>query len=175
MNSLNGLIHCLEAYVERHGARVTRESLPGFVHGRMQQDLITVGTGLTLRQEFAALVHEVAHWMVHRNPSTGLDGTGFDCTVFEYEAEAVEALVLTRLGLAGGYGIPTDGLLPASVARVRTAKTRICEALGVTADGAPATSEAQAAVDFQAPAGEEIVFEYEPYGMGDFLGLPEAL
>jgi hypothetical protein len=170
MKSLQGLIHSLESYVERHGARVTREPLPDFVHGRVQSDLISLRAGLTPRQEVAALIHEVAHWLVHRDPRAGLD-----CTVFEYEAEAVEALVLAHLGLGCGYDISTDDLMPASVVRVRTARMRICEALGVTSADAPLTSESQAAVDLQAAPGEEIVFEYEPYGMGDFLRLPEAL
>ncbi len=64
-------------------------------------------------------------------------------------------------------------LLSASVARVTAASARICAALGLPAQ-LPG-SEAQAAVDLDAAAGKEIVLEYEQHGVGDFLGLPEAL
>ena len=176
MRSVHTLIESLEAYAERSGARVLRSTLPECVHGRVICDLITVGSGLNPLQELAALVHEVAHWLVHRDARPGVD-----CTLFEYEAEAVERLVMDGLGLplpgsdrrAYGPGNPTDNLLSASVVRVMFAKTRICDALGIATDRA--ASEAQPAVDLQAAAGEEVVFEYEQYGMGDFLGLPEAL
>ena len=176
MTSIHSHILSLEAYVARNGARVQRSSLPDCVQGRVFCDLITVGTGLNPQQELVALVHEVAHWLVHRDPSAGRD-----CTLFEYEAEAVETLVMARLGLpiprrdrnVFGLGDPTDNLLSASVARVLRAKTRICDALGVETDLPP--SEPQAAVNLEATTGKEVVFEYEQYGMGDFLGLPEAL
>jgi hypothetical protein len=170
MTPLPGLIRTLEGYVEGCGARVLRAPLPDSVHGRMLRDLIIVRPGLTPLQEFAVLVHEIAHWLVHADPHDC-----HECTLFEYEAEAVEALVMKRLGLARGRGVPTDGLLPASVARVHIAGRRICQALGVTDYDAGPTSEPQAAVDFEAATGEEIVVEYEAYGMGDFFGLPEAL
>jgi hypothetical protein len=167
MMSVHTLIQALEAYAERAGARVLHSALPDCVHGRLFSDHILVGSGLSPHQELSALVHEVAHWLVHRDARPGVD-----CTLFEYEAEAVEALVMHQLGF-GGTATATDSLLSASVERVRCARTRICEALGLAVRTSP--SEAQAAVDLQAAAGEEIVFEYEQYGMGDFLGLPEAL
>jgi len=85
---------------------------------------------------------------------------GPHCTLFEYEAEAVETLVMRRLGLqpaeydpfGAGQDSPTDGLLPASVRRVLWASSRICGALGL---------ESQAPVHFEAAAGKEVVFENE--------------
>src|SRR5476649_2470954 len=87
-------IRSLEAYVERNGARLVRTALPECVHGRVSRDLITLRAGLTPEQELLTLVHELAHWLAHRGARPGPC-----CTVFEYEAEAVEALVMARLGL----------------------------------------------------------------------------
>jgi hypothetical protein len=175
MTSIREYIQCLEAYLERGGARLTRTALPDAVHGRVLNDVITLRAGLRPAQELAALIHELAHWLVHGDPRPRLH-----CTVFEYEAEAVEALVMARLdpqspGIEAGafrWINPTDNLLSASVARVRWASARICAALGLEA---PPASEAQSPVDLETAAGEEVIFEYEHYGMGDFLGLPEAL
>jgi len=123
----------LESYVERSGARLVRTTLPEAVHGRVSSDLITLRAGLDPEQELLTLVHELAHWLAHR----GMNPTA-PSTIFEYEAEAVEALVMSQLGLACpvhdpnlGNDCPTDGLLFASVARVRWASGRICRALGV--------------------------------------------
>ncbi|MGO9934070.1 MAG: hypothetical protein ACLPV8_19960 [Steroidobacteraceae bacterium] len=176
MTSIPNCIQILEAFIERSGVHLQRATLPACVHGRMYCDLITLRSGLCPEQEFVALVHELAHWLAHRDARCGMD-----CTLFEYEAEAVEALVMARLGLphkqlgcGALYGpCPTDNLLTASVARVTFASARILSALGL--DARMPGSEAQAAVDLDAAAGKEIVFEYEQYGMGDFVGLPEAL
>jgi hypothetical protein len=176
MTSIPSCILALEAFIERNGARLLRAELPPCVHGRICRDLITLRADLSPEQELLALVHELAHWLIHRGAHRVMD-----CTLFEYEAEAVEALVMARLGLprslfdcrAPGHYPPTDNLLAASVARVVSAATGICGALGLEAP--MPGSEAQAAVDLETAAGEEIVFEYELYGMGDFFGLPEAL
>jgi hypothetical protein len=168
MAQLDLHIHSLQTYVERGGARVLRSALPDCVHGRVICDLITLRAGLTPQQELSALVHEVAHWLVHRDTHAVAD-----CTLFEYEAEAVEAAIMSRLGYAPPAGMTAYGLLSASAARVRSAEARICDALGLGANRL--ASEPQSAVDLEAPSGEEIVFEDERYGMGDFLGLPEAL
>jgi hypothetical protein len=130
-------IRSLEGYVVYSGARLVRDTLPERVHGRVCGDLITLRTGLTPEQELPALVHELAHWLAHRGTCPGIH-----CTVFEYEAEAVEALVMARLGLRrpaadpadsadSAFDDPTDGLLSASVARVILASSRICGALGL--------------------------------------------
>jgi hypothetical protein len=175
MTSIPNCIQALEAYIERSGASLRRTHLPACVHGRVYCDLITLRTGLSPQQELVALVHELTHWLAHRDARCGMD-----CTLYEYEAEAVEALVMARLGLphsgadsALDPASPTDNLLSASVARVIWAGGRICAALGVVA--ATQVSEAQTAIDLEAATGKEIVFEYEHHGMGDFLGLSEPL
>jgi hypothetical protein len=125
-------IRSLEAYAARSGARLVRGALPDAVHGRVCCDLIMLRADLDPEQELSALVHELTHWLAHRDapPQQG-------CTVFEYEAEAVEALVLARLGMRPSPGhldsdeSPTDDLLSASVTRVIWASGRICEALGL--------------------------------------------
>jgi hypothetical protein len=128
-------IRTLESYVERSGARLVRSALPESVHGRVLGDLITLRAGLDPQQELLTLVHELTHWLAHRGPPADQP-----FTVFEYEAEAVEALVMARLGLprrplSGQCPLnddsPTDDLLLASVTRVIWASSRICDALGV--------------------------------------------
>ena len=90
--------------------------------------------GLSPEQELLTLVHELAHWLLHREPQA----PAWIARVFEYEAEAVEALVMARLGLPHpqrGVDLdgesPTDNLLSASVTRVIWASRRICGALGL--------------------------------------------
>ena len=125
-------IRSLESYVERSGARLVRSPLPESVHGRVFSDLIMLRADLDPEQQLLALVHELTHWLTHRDPCLQ-----HPCTVFEYEAEAVEALVMARLGLQSSSvqiaegDSPTDGLLSASVKRVVWASSRICDALGV--------------------------------------------
>jgi hypothetical protein len=130
-------IHCLESSLERSGARLVRTSLPALVQGRVFSDLITLRADLNPEQELLALVHELAHWLAHRD--AGPHAPCAHRTIYEYEAEAVEVLVMARLGLAcpgqgtayPGADSPTDGLLSASVTRVISTSRRICQALGV--------------------------------------------
>jgi hypothetical protein len=126
-------IRSLESYVERSGARLVRTPLPESVHGRVFNDLIMLRADLDPEEQLLTLVHELTHWLTHRDPCLQ-----HPCTVFEYEAEAVEALVMARLGLQSSPNRidaegddPTDGLLFASVKRVVWASSRICDALGV--------------------------------------------
>ena len=174
MTAIHDHIRSLEGYVERSGARLVRTTLPECVHGRVCCDLITLRSGLSPEQELLTLVHELVHWLAHRDACPGLY-----CTVFEYEAEAVEALVMTRLGMerpgldALDFDRPTDGLLSASVTRVNWASSCICGALGLETERPP--SETQTSVHVEAAAGKEIVLEYEQHGVGDFLGLSQAL
>jgi hypothetical protein len=175
VTEIHNYIRSLEFYVERGGARVVRTSLPEWVHGQVCCDLIALRAGLSPEQELLTLVHELAHWLAHRGARPGPC-----CTVYEYEAEAVEALVMARLGLPCsdpggadfGFDGPTDGLLSASVKRVNWASSRICAALGLETER-PA-SEAQAAVHIEAAAGKEIVLEYKQHCVGDFVGLSQA-
>jgi len=174
VTAIHDHIRSLEGYVERNGVRLVRTPLPEWVHGRVCCDLITLRTGLSPEQELLTLVHELAHWLAHRDASPGLC-----CTVFEYEAEAVEALVMARLGMARpgldavDFDRPTDGLLSASVTRVNWASSRICSALGLETERPP--SEPQTPVHVETAAGKEIVLEYEQHGVGDFLGLSQSL
>jgi len=126
-------IRSLESYVERSGARLVRSPLPDSVHGRIVCNLIVLRTDLDPEQQLLTLVHELTHWLTHRDPCLQDPRT-----VFEYEAEAVEAVVMTRLGLQSRAEEldtectnPTDDLLSASVARVVWASSRICDALGI--------------------------------------------
>jgi|APFre7841882630_1041343.scaffolds.fasta_scaffold04447_3 hypothetical protein len=167
-------IRSLELYAERNGARLVRTTLPECVAGRVFRNLILVRTGQSPEQELLTLVHELTHWLVHRDARSYLL-----CTLFEYEAEAVEALVMARLGLSAGFDprdrnedSPTDGLLSASVTRVVRASRGICAALNLNERPA---SEPQAAVDLEATAGEKIILEDEAHRMSDFLGLAQAL
>src|ERR1035438_10456016 len=109
MTSIPNYIHALEAYIRRSGARLSRAALPECMHGRVYRNLITLRTGLSPKQELVALVHELAHWLAHRDARCRMD-----CTLFEYEAEAVEALVMARLGLppAAGDASGVDGASP---------------------------------------------------------------
>jgi hypothetical protein len=126
-------IRSLELYLWRSGARVVRCNLPGFVNGRSRRDLITLRKDLEPREELSTLVHELTHWLAHRE-------TGESCvhyTVFEYEAEAVEALVMKYLGTqCSGSAAPalenespTDDLLLSSVERVNATSRRIFDVL----------------------------------------------
>ncbi len=132
-------IGALETYVARQGASLTRAALPDGVHARISTDRIVLRAGLTPEQELLGLVHELTHWLVHREAAARLGRT-----VCEYEAEAVETLVLSRLGLNCPQAstpwnaahlheecAPTDHLLAASVVRVRWVSARLCEALGL--------------------------------------------
>lgn len=129
MAAILDYIRSLESYAERSGARLVRSALPDSVHGRVSRDVIMLRTGLDPEEELLTLVHELAHWLAHRDVRTHQP-----CTVFEYEAEAVEAMVMARLGMPRPSDLddsPTDDLLSASVTRVIWASGRICDALGV--------------------------------------------
>jgi hypothetical protein len=140
MSAIRHHIQSLERCVARNGARLTREDLPESVHGRVTEGLITLRARLSPEEELLALVHELAHWLAHRVGEK--NSPGVSQTVCEYEAEAVEALVMSRLGFdpaaayagPGEAGLPTDGLLSSSVARVRCTSRTICQALGLDPD-----------------------------------------
>jgi hypothetical protein len=127
-------IRSLESYAERSGARLVRAALPESVHGRVFDDLIMLRVDLDPQQELLTLVHELAHWLAHRGAPAHQP-----ITAFEYEAEAVEAMVMARLELPQPLSdpcdlngdTPTDGLLSASVTRVIWASSCVCDALGV--------------------------------------------
>lgn len=140
MTPIQSHIHSLECYVERCGGCVVRESLPESIHGGLSRDRITLRAGLEPEQQLHALVHELAHWLAHRDASQGV---GARATIYEYEAEAVESLVMRRLGLpapdhCGSAASDADGaidsLLTSSVVRVRSTARRIIEVLDLAHD-----------------------------------------
>jgi IrrE N-terminal-like domain len=142
MTAIHHHIRCLESYVEQGGARVVRKPLPAAVHGGMAEDLITLDENLSPEQQLLTLVHEMAHWLAHQDARAASART----TIYEYEAEAVEALVMARLGLpCPALGLscpaedcvlerPTDGLSPSSLSRVLSTARCICQALGLDND-----------------------------------------
>jgi hypothetical protein len=140
MSAILEHIQSLESYAQRSGATLVRGALPEPVHGSLSHNHITLRFDLSPEQHLLALVHELTHWLAHRDE--GPRPPLAYCTIYEYEAEAVEALVMARLGLevparAAGLadeGQPTDGLLPSSVSRVISATQRICQALGLEQD-----------------------------------------
>jgi hypothetical protein len=141
MTAIQSHIRLLECYVERRGGCVVRELLPDPIHGRLSRDRITLHAGLDPHEQLLALVHELTHWLAHRDV---LEVASACATIYEYEAEAVESLVMGRLGLPcpadDAYAIawyrPTDGLLTSSVTRVHSTVRRICQALELDQDGA---------------------------------------
>ena len=96
MTAIQSHIRSLECYVERCGGSVVREPLPEAIHGGLSRDRITLQAGLDPQEQLLALVHELTHWLAHRDV---LEVPGARATIYEYEAEAVESLVLGRLGL----------------------------------------------------------------------------
>ena len=89
MSAILRHIDSLERYAEDNGARLTRSELPDSVHGRVVEGLITLRARLSPEQELHALVHELAHWLAHQGEWH--DAPSLARTVYEYEAEAVEA------------------------------------------------------------------------------------
>lgn len=137
MSAILQHIQSLESYAKRSGATLVRGALPEPLHGSLSRNHITLRFDLSPEQHLLALVHELTHWLAHRNE--GARAPLAYCTIYEYEAEAVEALVMARLGLdvpertpsPFDEGQPTDGLLTSSVNRVIAATQRICQALGL--------------------------------------------
>jgi len=178
MIAIQSHIRSLECYVERCGGSVVWDLLPDAIHGELSRDCITLHAGLDPYQQLLALVHELTHWLAHRDIPRDF---GACATIYEYEAEAVESLVMGRLGLSRpaedaaveDCDRPTDGLLTASLVRVRSAVHRICQILELERD--LTELETQAAVHVQAAAREEFVLEDEAHRVGDFLGEPQAL
>jgi Zn-dependent peptidase ImmA (M78 family) len=132
MTAIHHHIRCLESYAEQGGARVVRRPLPSAIHGGVAEDLITLDENLSPEQQLLTLVHEMTHWLAHQ----GACAAGACTTIYEYEAEAVEALVMARLGLPcpaedAILEQPTDGLLPSSLSRVLSTARCICQALGL--------------------------------------------
>ena len=174
MSAILRHIRSLESYLERSGIRLVRTALPEWVHGELFRDLIMLHADLNPEQQLHALVHELTHWLAHRDADPR--PAGAPSTIYEYEAEAVEALVMARLGLTtpscavdhAAEDGPTDSLLSSSVTRVEFTASRICQALGVEQGGR--ALEPQSPVYFETAPGEEVVLENKEHGVRDFLG-----
>jgi hypothetical protein len=153
-------VKSLEIFAASRGAAVTRAALPGCVCGRASLHGIVLRRGLSPAEEFATLVHELTHVMVHARAAT------LNRTVCEYEAEAVEQWLThavraralhTVSETVGGAAI--DGLLAASVVRVKYAAHQLLNYL-----------QAQPAIEIEAATGEEIVFHDEFNRACDLFG-----
>ena len=146
-----------------------RGALGASVLGCAGKGRLVLRAGLSKEQQLLTLVHELTHLLMHCEATPRLNRT-----VCEYEAEAVEKWVGMQLGLpaysrehADPFGV-TDDLLKCSVMRVRwAARILLSAALGSEC------LQTQAAVEVDAPPGEEIVLDDELGGMGDFIGIPE--
>jgi hypothetical protein len=115
---LQHFIDRLEQFSALNGVAVCRTPLSPWVVGRTDGRQIVLRTGLSKEKQLLALLHELTHFLAHREAQ-------LDRTLCEYEAEAVENLVAGQLGLKDSMGAPidlgtvTDDLLACSVVRVR--------------------------------------------------------
>ena len=118
-----------------------RANLPACVHGRIFRDQITHArwTAEPRTVELLTLVHELAHWLAHRDAHRAID-----CTLFEYEAEAVEALVMARLRPAAFAprmrARPTTSFLRITCCRCSVARVGAGERADLRRLGAPRRS-----------------------------------
>ena len=127
-------IRTLEDFLAELGGTLQRLPMSECQLGQVRGDQILLRTGLSPEQELPTLIHELTHWLVHRDVFAGPAHT-----ICEYEAEAVEAFVMARLGLAhlvtDTEGLTSadaaDALLAQSKARVIFAGSRICAALAI--------------------------------------------
>jgi hypothetical protein len=115
---LQNFIDALEAFSAQRGIAVFRTPLSPWVLGRVDEHQIVLRSGLSKKEQLLTLVHELTHFLAHR-PDAQLNRT-----VCEYEAEAVEKLFASQLGLKElGTAIDpatvTDDLMACSVTRVR--------------------------------------------------------
>jgi hypothetical protein len=173
---LQTAIRRLEQFAERHGAPVVRNSLVAGVLGRVEERRIVLRIGLSLEQQLLTLVHEITHLIIHCNAQPPINRT-----VCEYEAEAVERWVGDALQSISPADNPdastlTEDLLACSVVRVRWAAHRLLSvARGGVVAAAAESLQPQSAVQIDAPAREEVVFNDKLHGVRDFIGLAESL
>jgi hypothetical protein len=174
---LHSIVRRLEQYAARCGVPVVRNSLVPGVLGQIEERRIVLRAGLGLEQQLLTLVHELTHRIVHCNASSPLNRT-----VCEYEAEAVERWVGAALNVGpwAGDDVDTDtmteDLLACSVVRVRWASHLILQIARDSAIGLKAPYlQSQAAVEIDAAAGKEIVFNDELDGVRNLIRLAQAL
>lgn len=85
----------LKGFIASRGIKLSFEELPPGVSGLSSGGSIRIQTGLSPADEFAVLVHELAHEMLHH----GEGATRGTKTVRETEAEAVAFVVSHAVGL----------------------------------------------------------------------------
>ena len=171
--ALQTYIRRLERFAESCGVPVVRNSLVAGVLGQIEERRIVLRAGLTLEQQLLTLVHELTHLIIHCNANPRVDRT-----VCEYEAEAVERWVgaVLSAGPSAADGLDattmTEDLLACSVLRVRWASEVILKA---ARDGAFRLAseclQSQPAVQIDATACEEIVFDDELHGLRNLVRL----
>jgi hypothetical protein len=193
MHSIAQSLKALHSFALIRGTAVRYAALQDGIGGYVEGGRIVLRAGLTPRQELLTLAHELTHIMAH-------GGSVRACTpraICEYEAEAVEWLIAQRLGFAApefefclSESPPfPEGLLAASVTRVRgVARTLIAVVFSASARekhsrrhaerftrrGRPAPLEAQAAVEIDAAAREEVVLHDEERGVRDLGRITQA-
>jgi hypothetical protein len=174
--TLRLFIHRLERFSETLGMPVVRNSLTAGVLGRLDDRRIELRAGLSLEQELLTLVHEMTHLMNHCNANPPINRT-----VCEYEAEAVERWVGSVLKVAPHAddahdpATITDDLLACSVVRVRRTAHMLLRVAQGSVSLSAASLQSQAAVEVDAPAGEEVIFDDELRGLRDLIGLTQPL
>jgi len=84
----------LSKFIDARGITLRYEPLPRGTDGVFRSGTITVRPGLPAAEEFAVLVHELAHAMLHRGQRAALSDS-----VCETEAEAVAFVVSRAIGL----------------------------------------------------------------------------
>jgi hypothetical protein len=134
MHPISDHIRVLEHFAASEGITLWRLPMAEWQLGQVRGNHIRLRAGLIPEQELPTLVHELTHWLVHRAVCTASERT-----IWEYEAEAVEAFVLGRLGLPNPFNDESgltaadssDALLAQSKQRVVFASNRICAALGL--------------------------------------------
>ena len=124
----------LARYVEEQGIvlEYTQDIAPA--RGRSSGRKITLLPGLSASEEFATLVHEVAHEMLHRNERRAQTTK----RIRETEAEAVSFVVCSGIGLETGSAAQDyiqlykgdANLLTESLEHIQLTATRILTAIG---------------------------------------------
>src|SRR6202167_1758505 len=130
----------LEAFAAALGTPVRRRECAELVHGAAHRRHILLRRGLSQRQQFTALVHELTHVLAHRSPRHRVPRT-----LCEYEAEAVERLVASWLFVfhrrkTQAAAAATNHLLSASVLRVRRVAWTLIRAIELYRRSPPSKS-----------------------------------
>ena len=85
----------LKEYIHKRGIILKYTSTLGGAEGVSYGDIIKVKKGLAPADNFSVLVHELSHWLLHKNPND----CSADRRVRETEAEAVAFVVCRAVGL----------------------------------------------------------------------------